>query len=162
MWGLVVRAAVPALVFATLAAAPAGAEQASNPASALSGRIAAGVNHTCAVVDDGSVRCWGANDDGQLGYPGTSEVGYWETPASAGPVDLGPGHTAIAIAAGDLHTCALLDDGTVRCWGLNNFGQLGYGNTDNVGDDETPASAGPVELGTARTAVAITAGGDRT
>ncbi len=46
------------------------------------------------------------------------------------PVDLGAGRTATAITAGDFHTCALLDNGIVKCWGFNAFGQLGYGDTD--------------------------------
>ena len=45
------------------------------------------------------------------------------------------GGKATALAAGDFHTCALLDTGTVRCWGKGVNGQLGYGNTDNIGDD---------------------------
>ena len=61
-----------------------------------------------------------------------------------------------SIAAGAFHTCALLTSGQVRCWGDNQYGQLGYGHTDAVGDDETPASHPPVALG--GRATAITAG----
>jgi alpha-tubulin suppressor-like RCC1 family protein len=50
----------------------------------------------------------------------------------------------LQLAAGGFHTCALLDDGNLRCWGYNFYGQLGYGNTNTIGDDETPASAGNV------------------
>jgi alpha-tubulin suppressor-like RCC1 family protein len=107
--------------------------------------VATGNFHTCALLDDGTVRCWGQGAFGQLGYGNPGSIGDNETPAAAGPVDLG-GHKATAITAGAFHTCALLDDGTVRCWGRNNFGQLGYGNTENIGDDETPASVGPVDL----------------
>ncbi len=120
--------------------------------------IAAGRAHTCAVLDDGTVRCWGFGFDGRLGYATTDSVGDDETPGSVGPVKLGDGRTATAITAGDAHTCALLDDGTVRCWGSGGNGQLGYGNTDTIGDGETPDSAGPVKLGDGRTAVAIAAG----
>jgi hypothetical protein len=133
--------------------------------------ISAGLAHTCAILDDGSVRCWGFNYDGQLGYGNTDNVGDGKTnlagmadktPASVGPVDLGAGRTAIAISAGDLHTCAILDDGSVRCWGYGGNGQLGYANTKNVGDTHTPASTGPVDLGPGRTAIAISAGGAHT
>ena len=126
--------------------------------------VTAGNSHTCAILDDGGVRCWGYAYHGELGYAlagpdgAQEDIGDDEAPGSVGPVQLGAGRTAVAIAAGDLHTCALLDDGSVRCWGLGSSGQLGYGNTRNVGDDELPGSVGPVFLGVGRTAVAIAAG----
>lgn len=94
---------------------------------------------------DGSVRCWGANGAGQLGIGSTRAIGDDERPRSAPAVDLG-GHRATAIATGLSHTCALLDDRTVRCWGSGSAGQLGYGSPDAVGDDERPSAAGPVDL----------------
>ena len=124
--------------------------------------IAAGDFHTCAVLDNGTVRCWGYGGDGRLGYASVDSVGDTETPGSVGPVDLGPGRTAQAITAADNHTCALLDDGSVRCWGYGQYGQLGYGNRSSIGDDEPPGSVGPVDLGPGRTAVAVTAGGEHT
>ena len=62
-------------------------------------------------------------------------------PATAGDVDVG--EIVTGLAAGQA-TCALLDTGNLRCWGSNDFGQLGYGNTTFIGDNETPASAGDV------------------
>src|SRR3954453_9208154 len=125
--------------------------------------VSAGRGHTCALLDNGSVRCWGENWYGELGYGiSTILIGDDESPASLGPVDLGAGRTATAISAGDFHTCALLDDGSVRCWGVGLDGRLGYSNTDNIGDDETPGSVAPVNLGTGRTATAISAGGSHT
>ena len=124
--------------------------------------ISAGNQHTCAILDNGTVLCWGSSNYGQLGYGNTDTIGDNETPASAGPVDLGAGRTAVAISAGAFHTCAILDNGTVLCWGYGRNGRLGYGNTDNIGDDETPSSVGPVDLGIGRTAVAISAGDDHT
>ncbi len=125
--------------------------------------ISAGGGHTCALLDDNTLRCWGLGANGQLGYGNTSNVGdgRGQTPASAGPIDLG-GHTAKAISAGGFHTCAVLDDGSVRCWGDGGDGQLGYGNTNSIGASQTPGSVGPVNLGAGRTAVAISAGGDHT
>ena len=120
--------------------------------------VTAGARHTCALLDDGSVRCWGSSGNGQLGYGTTAPVGDDETPGSVAPVDLGPGRRATAISAGDLHTCAVLDNGSVRCWGFNFNGELGYGNTVQVGDNETPGSVPPVALGGGRTALAISAG----
>ena len=123
--------------------------------------IAAGDFHTCVVLDDGNVRCWGSGANGRLGYGDSTSVGVTRTPDTVGPVNLGPGRTAVAITAGSSHTCALLDDGSVRCWGFGAGGQLGYGNRLTIGDGEQPADAGPVDLG-GRAAVAITAGGDHT
>jgi len=52
-----------------------------------------------------------------------------------------------AVTAGTVHMCALLTTGKVRCWGRSESGELGYGNKDTVGDDETPASVGDVDVG---------------
>ena len=121
--------------------------------------IAAGGMHTCVILDTGKVLCWGSASFGQLGYGNTNSIGDDEAAATAGTVDLGPGHIATAIAAGRTHTCAIIDTGAVRCWGNGSSGQLGYGNTANIGDDETLADIPTVSLGPGRTAVAITAGG---
>ncbi len=128
--------------------------------------IAAGETHTCAVLDDATVRCWGYNAFGQLGLGDTRNRG--DMPGQMGDnlpaVDLGTGQMAVAVAAGGLHTCALLDDGAVKCWGNNDFGQLGVGDTWSRGG--TPFDMGDalpaVGLGTARRAVAIAANGTHT
>jgi len=65
------------------------------------------------------VRCCAAG--GQLGYADTENVGDNETPASAGDIDLGG--SAVKIAAGRDHNCALLDTGAVRCWGDARIGR---------------------------------------
>ena len=121
--------------------------------------ISAARQHTCALLDDQTVKCWGRNDSGKLGRGGTNTPGRPAmTPDTVAPVNLGPGRTAKAISAGGTHTCALLDDRSVRCWGEAGAGQLGYGNTEDIGDDETPGSAGPVDVGAGRTVAAISAG----
>jgi len=124
--------------------------------------ITAGSFHSCALLDDGTVRCWGYGGDGRLGYANTDTIGDDEAPGTVGPVDLGPGRTAKAISAGGFHTCAVLDDGTVRCWGYGFDGQLGYGGRSSIGDDETPGSAAAVKLGSGRTATALSTGGAHT
>jgi hypothetical protein len=124
--------------------------------------IAAGDYYTCAILDTGGVECWGQGDFGQLGYGNTNTVGSTNTPGSVGTVDLGLGHKAVAISAGADHTCAVLDDGSVLCWGSGANGQLGYGNTNSVGATDTPASVGPVNLGAGRTATAISVGNSDT
>jgi alpha-tubulin suppressor-like RCC1 family protein len=95
----------------------------SNPPVDLGGRstqISAGCWHTCAPRDTGDVYCWGHANDGQLGYADIAPVGDDETPVRKGPIDLGG--KATAIAAGDFHTCALLETGQVRCWGRGTAG----------------------------------------
>jgi len=116
-------------------------------------QLAAGSLHTCALLDAGNVRCWGYGADGRLGYGDTENVGVWEVPAEAGDVDVGG--VVVQIAAGKKHTCAVLDDGAVRCWGYGEGGRLGYGNEENIGDDEAPATAGDVPLDGPATAISV-------
>ena len=108
--------------------------------------LVTGLFHTCARSQNGKVRCWGDNAYGQLGYPGRANVGINETPAAPGIGDVDVGGDVIQLAAGAFHTCALLAGSQlVKCWGANHSGQLGYGTTDNVGDDERPAQYPPNE-----------------
>jgi cysteine-rich repeat protein len=106
--------------------------------------IAAGLDHACALLDDGTLRCWGENEKGQLGLGNVTDVGINQSPAQVGAPAIGG--TAIAIAAGGEHTCAVLDDFGVVCWGSNIFGELGYGNVQTIGDDEDPEIVGTIEL----------------
>ena len=86
--------------------------------------IAVGIAHNCAILDNGSVMCWGRNNYGQIG------IGNYSNDPIVTPhyVDFGSGRTAVSIEAGGQHTCAILDNGSVSCWGRNQFGQLGLGN----------------------------------
>jgi alpha-tubulin suppressor-like RCC1 family protein len=102
--------------------------------------IAVGDAFSCARLDDGTIKCWGVSNQGQIGYGSTDFIGYEQTPAEVGTLDLGG--LAVRLVAGRYHACALLEDGTLRCWGSGNY--LGYGTSEDIGDDETPASAGPV------------------
>lgn len=161
---LALALAVVALATAATPAPPASGEPAEttvHPVSATA--LTAGAYHACALGTDGQVRCWGANNWGQLGLGSTNgalaNLGDGEAITSQPPVDLGPGRTATQISAGDQHTCALLDNGAVRCWGYNIFGQLGTGSTDYIGDNEPVSAGATVDLGAGRTAVAISAGG---
>jgi alpha-tubulin suppressor-like RCC1 family protein len=101
--------------------------------------IESGGSHTCARLTTGGVRCWGDAASGQLGYGDVTQI---LDPTSVGDVQIGGG--AIALALGMSHTCALLSDDEVVCWGLGGNGALGYGQIANIGDDETPAVAGTV------------------
>jgi alpha-tubulin suppressor-like RCC1 family protein len=82
--------------------------------------VAAGYNHTCALVG-GSAKCWGGNIGGQLG---TGTI----TP-SAVPVDVVGLTGAAVLTAGGFHSCAIVTGGEVSCWGYNGQGQLGDGTT---------------------------------
>ncbi|HXY48305.1 MAG TPA: putative Ig domain-containing protein [Terriglobales bacterium] len=108
--------------------------------SAGQGGIGAG--HTCALIYDGTVDCWGDNTYGQLGE-------YPLPPSQA--VSVGGLSGAIAISAGFAHTCALIYDGTVKCWGWDSWGQLGDGTTT---DSITPVSV----AGLSGRAIGIAAG----
>jgi alpha-tubulin suppressor-like RCC1 family protein len=83
--------------------------------------IATGSLHACAVVADGSVRCWGSNTGGELG-DGTV------TSRGKSTVTVMGLSSATRVAAGLHHTCAIVDNGRVVCWGSNLMGQLGVGN----------------------------------
>lgn len=87
--------------------------------------LTAGLEHSCVLLSTGAVQCWGTNDRGQLG-DGT----VISAPATPITVDLGG--TAIAVSAGDFHTCALRDDASVACWGWNVNGQVGIPGIDTV------------------------------
>lgn len=129
--------------------------------SCLNGRVAAGSAHSCALLDDGQVHCWGRNDLGQLGRGNTVTIGDNETPSAVAPLNLGS-RVIVDLTAGDLHTCALFSDGGVSCWGLGSVGSLGQGNTATLGDNagETPATIPAINLGAA--AIQIDAGGSHT
>lgn len=110
----------------------------------LSGRavqVAVGQYHSCALLESGQVVCWGDNEYGQLGLGNTVNMGDNETALEA--ANLGPDTKALQIGAGDDHTCALLDTGSVRCWGANYYGQLGLGNTGRNEQDDTAKFAYP-------------------
>lgn len=84
--------------------------------------ISAGEYHACAITDDGAAKCWGQGRAGALG-DGRSRSS--STPVS--PVGLGAG--VVAISAGGFHTCAILSNAGAKCWGLNEYGQVGNGQT---------------------------------
>ncbi|MGE3466462.1 MAG: choice-of-anchor Q domain-containing protein, partial [Pyrinomonadaceae bacterium] len=110
------------------------------PVALGTGRTAVAIrskfNHTCALLDDASVKCWGWNITGQLGLGDTADRG--DAAAEMGDalpaVSLGTGRTALSVTTGITHTCARLDDGSLKCWGQNDRGQLGLGDNVTRGD----------------------------
>ncbi len=127
--------------------------------------LAAGRHHVCALLDNNSVKCWGRNL-GQLGLGDTKNRG--DDPNEMGDalpaVALGTGRTAKAVAAGDNHSCAILDNDQLKCWGTNYYGELGLGDTVYRGDNpnEMGDALPTVALGTGRKALAVVAGGSGT
>lgn len=102
------------------------------------------------MLDDGNVQCWGDNLFGELDLGDARNRGDDPNELEAGgTVDLGAGLWAIAVAAGDLHTCAILNDGGLKCWDYNQNGQLGYGDAEPRGD-------APDQMGDALPRVEIT------
>jgi alpha-tubulin suppressor-like RCC1 family protein len=122
--------------------------------------ITAGTNHSCALLNDATVKCWGLNSSGQLGKDSTANLGDGSGEmANITAINLGTNKTAVSVTAGGSHTCALLNDATVKCWGLNSSGQLGKDSTANLGDGSGEmANITAINLGTNKTAVSITAG----
>ncbi len=121
--------------------------------------VAMGGNHTCAILDDGNLKCWGSNSSGQLGLGGgTSDV---TTPGNSA-LNLGTSKTALEISAGLSHTCARLDDNTVKCWGRNNEGQLGLGDTTNRGENANQMGDALTVVNLGQTAKQIAAGNTHT
>lgn len=121
------------------------------PGLASVSAIAAGSNHTCAVIQDGSMRCWGTNDMGALGT-GDIFLTHSLTPVAVTGIT-----SAVAVTAGERNTCALLADSTLRCWGNNDWGQLGAGTP--ISDELTDYSATPVAVAGITTAVAAAISG---
>ena len=109
--------------------------------------ITAGSGHSCALHQDGTISCWGSNEQGQLGN-GTSG----EDADSAVPVRVNGITDATAIAIADAHSCALHQDGTITCWGNNEQGQLGNGTSGEDADSAVPVRVNGI---TDATAIAI-------
>jgi alpha-tubulin suppressor-like RCC1 family protein len=81
--------------------------------------IATGAEHSCALLEGGHVRCWGSNERGQLGVGDASLL-------ESSPRDVVGLEGVVQLALGASHTCALLADGSIRCWGDNQRAQLGH------------------------------------
>lgn len=134
-------------------------------------QIAVGREHACALVG-GRVKCWGANSDrsnvdGTWEYEAAGRLGTGDTDDRGRRADdmgealpyvaLGDVNRAVAVSAGSDHSCAVLDDGRLKCWGANASGQLGLGDDEDRGDepDEMGDALPYVDLGTDRTVRAL-------
>jgi alpha-tubulin suppressor-like RCC1 family protein len=132
------------------AAFPSGLPAAPVPGVTGATAITTGYNHTCALLADGTARCWGDNTHGELGH--ATAGGYSSTPVAVTGLS-----GATAISGGLWHTCAVIANGGVRCWGENNSGQLGNGATLPAPDSISPQAVAGVSG-----AVSVSAGYDQT
>ncbi|AUG75830.1 hypothetical protein CFP65_0909 [Kitasatospora sp. MMS16-BH015] len=107
--------------------------------------VAAGGSHALALLKDGTVKAWGANDKGQLG-DGTTNAGATTLPVTVAGLD-----EVKAIAAGDTFSMALLKDGTIKTWGNNDKGQLGITAKPAKSTDPVPKPT----VATRTTAIAV-------
>ncbi len=109
--------------------------------------VSCGGNHSCGLLNDGTIRCWGRGSSGQIGN------GDFNTELNPVAV-VGLSSQAIAVTTGDKHSCALINDKSVECWGDGADGQLGNGGN-------TP-EPNPVVVSGINNAIAIAAGGTHT
>lgn len=97
-------------------------------------QLSVGYTHACAVLTDNTLKCWGDNFGGALGQ---GDLEDRDAKAVMGdallPINLGSGKTAKYVVAGSYNTCAVLNDGAVKCWGYNANGALGKGDKLDVG-----------------------------
>jgi hypothetical protein len=103
------------ITFQYNASAASGSGNGSSSTSAFAyanNKMAAGNDHTCAILDNGDLKCWGLDDYGQLGDGGTNTD--INAPSSTA-IDLGTGRTAVAVSPGNHHNCAILDNGDLKC-----------------------------------------------
>jgi alpha-tubulin suppressor-like RCC1 family protein/putative cell wall-binding protein len=116
----------------TASSTPVAVHTAAGDATPLSGvvQISTSATHTCAVLEDGTARCWGSNTDGQLGN-GSTTASSTPVTVHASAADSNPLSAVVEITTGYDHTCAVLTDGTARCWGRNLDGQLGTGAVES-------------------------------
>lgn len=97
-------------------------------------KVEAGEYHTCAILDDGHVRCWGANESGQSGAGGSPVLKPQQVVLPSAALD---------VALGSYHTCAALEGGEVWCWGDNKAGQLGTASGESMRGPTVLAFAEP-------------------
>ena len=118
--------------------------------------VSNGYKHTCALTSTGGVKCWGFNVDGELG---DGSIISKNTPVDVSGLTSG----VAGISANGYHTCAVMNTGTVKCWGYNAFGELGDGTTTNrsspVNVTGLTSGVSVVKAGSYHTCALMSAGG---
>ena len=118
--------------------------------------LEAGANHSCALFNQGNIRCWGRNNSGELGYGHRSNIGDDETPLSEGDVSVG--EEIVKVSLGSDFTCALLKTGQVKCWGSNNYSNLGSVVSSSFSYNQEAFSHKVIDFGTSMKVVDIDSG----
>jgi len=107
------------------------------PSGETVSELGLGYFHSGMISTTGLVFMWGQGQFGQLGTEATSNIG--DGPGEMGnylqSTQLGSGRTAIELESREYHTCAILDNYGLKCWGENQYGRLGYGDSTDRGDD---------------------------
>jgi alpha-tubulin suppressor-like RCC1 family protein len=103
-------------------------------------QVDAGYDRTCAILNNDQVKCWGDNNYAESGYGDFNERGDEanEMGNNLPFVDLGTGRSAKQIFAYYVHTCAILDNDALKCWGSNNDGEIGLATDDFIVGNNTP------------------------
>ncbi len=127
-------------------------------------KVVAGGEHTCVILDNSKLKCFGEAAGGRLGYENTNDRGT--SPGHMGDsllyVDLGTNRFAVDIALGDFNTCALLDNGDTKCWGSGDKGRNVSGNSTSYGDDagEMGDALSVIDVGTSKLVSTMALGPD--
>lgn len=116
---------LPALSILVLASC--GSSSNSNTQVLPVSSVSAGDAHACATLENGTIKCWGSDSEGQLGDGSTDD--------SSTPVQVQNLTSAIQISSGSKYACALFEGNAVKCWGDNEFGQLGSEIGGSEGDN---------------------------
>ena len=153
---LLVGQAMTNITFQYNASAASGSGSGSSTSSAFAyanNKLATGDDHTCAILDNGDLKCWGYDSFGSLG-DGNINNNYPQLSPPSTPINLGSGRTAVAVSAGLYTSCAILDNGELKCWGPDDNGQVGDGGSPSSHNSlsrlYSPSVA--INLGTNRTA----------
>eukprot|EP00004_Rigifila_ramosa_P000590 TRINITY_DN1060_c0_g1_i6.p1 TRINITY_DN1060_c0_g1~~TRINITY_DN1060_c0_g1_i6.p1 ORF type:complete len:2311 (-),score=422.95 TRINITY_DN1060_c0_g1_i6:14-6157(-) len=120
--------------------------------------LALGVQHACAILTTGALKCWGAGAYGALGTGNTNNIG--DQAGEMPPANTSIGGAAVHLTCGDAFTCVLLATGVVKCFGYNGFGQLGQGHSAHIGDQ--PGEMPPIDTPLGSVPVLSLSAGDST